>query len=189
MRKWILFSVLMLGLAAYVGAGPAFAGSSGYGTMEHGKMEQGKMEHGKMEGGKNITLKLAPFGGSKTSAKGEVKFVESARGDALYYDLDVKNLKDVTMAHIHEIVNGKPGSILVWLYPYPGAKPYEWDGSFKGALAAGVITGDNLEGPAKGKTIGELYELLETGKAAVAVHTKENPDGELVGISSKTKHM
>ena len=35
----------------------------------------------------------------------------------------------------------------------------------------------------KGKTPKELFEMLEYGKAGVAVHTEQSPGGELWGVA------
>ncbi len=164
MRKVLLFSMLMAGLVAFVGIRLSDAAG--------------------MDKPEKVTLKLAAFGGAKSDARGDVRFTLSKNGDALYYEIDVKGLKDVRMAHIHEFKDGKPGGIIAWLYPAPGSKPYEWPGAFTGTLAAGVLTGDRLEGPAAGKSPKELYEMLESGGAAVAIHTKANPDVELAGVAS-----
>ena len=167
MRKEILFSVLFAGLAAFVALGISQAAGT--------------------EMGQKLSLKLEAYGSAKTTASGEARFELSRNGDGLHYDIDVKELKDVRMAHIHEFKDGKPGGIIAWLYPAPGSKPYEWTGTFSGSLGAGVLTRDRIEGPAAGKTVKDLFEMLEHGGAVVAIHTKANHDGELAGLARSAK--
>jgi hypothetical protein len=98
-------------------------------------------------------------------------------------------LENATMGHIHEMAdNGTPGAILAWIYPTTGESPSLREGKFSGTLAEGEVTAERLAGPLKEKTTKELVAMLESGKAGVAVHTKQNPGGELWGIRNPKEH-
>ena len=77
------------------------------------------------------------------------------------------------------------GAILVWLYPATGESPSLRKGNFTGMLAEGSLTAEKLAGPMKGKTPKDVFELLEYGKAGVAVHTEQNSGGELWGVAKQ----
>jgi len=53
------------------------------------------------------------------------------------------------------------------------------DGDFPEKTSAA----EKPDGPMKGKTPKELFEMLEYGKAGVAVHTEQSPGGELWGVA------
>ncbi len=132
-------------------------------------------------GGTNrFEAKFKPVPGVTTKAKGTTTFEVSKDGEVVHYEIRVADLNDVSMIHIHKIVDGKPGEILAWLYPAT-QPPVTWMGKYKGVLAAGVITKDQLEGSLKGKPVGDLVNEIRKGEVEVAVHTKEHPDGELLG--------
>ncbi len=116
----------------------------------------------------------------KIKATGGVLFDFSNDGKSLHFKLSVKNLADVTAAHIHLAAPGKEGPPVVTLYPFGSSKPVK-AGKFSGILAQGVITAANLEGPLKGKSLSDLLKEIQEGNACVKVHTKQHPDGELRG--------
>lgn len=112
----------------------------------------------------------------KTKAGGEAIFELSKDGKELMYKLNVTNIADVTMAHIHEGSKGKNGSPVVNLFTGPGK-----EGSFTGTLAQGTITEKDLSGPLTGKSLHALIKMIHDGKAYVNVHTNQYPDGEIRG--------
>lgn len=116
----------------------------------------------------------------KSGATGGALFDFSPDGQALHFNLSVKDLADATAAHIHLGAKDKEGPAVATLYPFGGslkAKP----GKFSGILAQGIITAANLEGPLKGKPLSDLLKEIQVGNAYVKVHTKQHPDGELRG--------
>lgn len=130
--------------------------------------------------GEKVSIKLTPVPKVKTSATGSATFALNKDGTALEYTVSLKGIKDVTMGHIHEVGDdGTPAAIITWLYPATGEAPALKEGMFKGTIAKGEITAEKLGGPMKGKTVKDLYEMIENGKAGVAIHTKESPGGEL----------
>ena len=66
-----------------------------------------------------------------------------------------------------------------------GESPSLRKGNFTGTLAEGSLTAEKLAGPMKGKTPKDVFELLEYGKAGVAVHTEQNSGGELWGVAKQ----
>ena len=127
-----------------------------------------------------VAVKLTPFGGAKSAAGGEATF--ALRGDALHYKLHVEKTEDATMAHVHMVGDdGTPSAVLAWLFPSTSPGPGLKEGTFTGTLVEGDIKAGNLSGPMKGRTVKELYEQIEYGKAGVAVHTKKDPKVALWG--------
>lgn len=98
----------------------------------------------------------------------------------LTYRLNVANIENVTMAHIHLGQRGQTGDVVVWLYP-EGPPPQEIAGFFNGTLATGTITDDSLVGPLAGATVEDLLDHIRAGNAYVNVHTTQNGPGEIRG--------
>jgi hypothetical protein len=112
----------------------------------------------------------------KTKAAGEADFKLSKDGKELTYILKVKNIEDVTAAHIHAGKKGEEGAPVVGLFGGP-----KKEGKFSGILAKGTITDKDLVGPLAGKTVGDLDKMIEEGDAYVNVHTTKDPAGEVRG--------
>ena len=114
----------------------------------------------------------------KTMATGKAVFrmVADHGTIALDYELNVKNIRGATAAHIHLGKPGESGPPVVVLFNGPAKK-----GKFSGVLAKGRIAGKDLVGPLEGKTLSDLVGDLEKGNAYINVHTKKHPDGEIRG--------
>ena len=84
-----------------------------------------------------------------TGAQGQATFKLSKDGESLSYKLNVANIENVIMAHIHQGVPGVAGDIVVWLYPStaPGVLAPAGGGRISGRIASGTITADDLVGP------------------------------------------
>jgi hypothetical protein len=97
------------------------------------------------------------------------------------YTLNVTNLTNTTMAHIHVSPDpGGSGAPAVWLFPdtdQAGLLP----GSFTGELSRGSITADDLIGPLAGMTLDDLIQAIQENRAYVNVHTEQFPGGEIRG--------
>ncbi len=170
MKRTLYVTVMLLAIAAFVGGAAEAAGA-----MTHGKgMEK---------------VKLSALPDTKLSDSGEADFTLAKDGMTLRYVLRGRNVEDATMGHIHAVgPGGAPGAIIAWLYPTTGESPSLKAGKTTGILAEGSIDAAKLEGPMKGKTVKELYEMIEQGKAGIAVHTKANPGGELWGFVKPGRH-
>lgn len=113
-------------------------------------------------------------------ATGLAVFQTSADGTRLFYRLEVTNIENMLMAHIHIGPPGQSGPIVVWLYPYrPPARLIP--GAFSGVVATGTITEENLVGPLQGKSLSALLAEIQGGNAYVNVHTSRFPAGEIRG--------
>lgn len=113
-----------------------------------------------------------------TDATGVAKF--QLRDDGLHFRLNVANIEDVTMAHIHLAERGQNGGVVVWLYP-DSPPPELIEGRFQGTLAEGVITADDLVGQLEGEPLSKLMDMIRAGNAYVNVHTEAHPGGEIRG--------
>ncbi len=170
MKRTLYTTFMLVAMVAFVAS---VAGAAG--VMTHGKSVE--------------KVRLSALPGTKVKDTGEADFTLNKDGAAIHYVLRGRNVKDATMGHIHEVgPNGAPGAIIAWLYPTTGEAPSLKAGKTTGVLAEGTIDAAKLEGPMKGKTVKELYEMIEQGKAGIAVHTKKNPGGELWGFVKGEQH-
>jgi hypothetical protein len=111
-----------------------------------------------------------------TKTTGEAGFKLSKDGKELHYWLKIKNIEDVTAAHIHAGKMGVEGPPVAGLYAEP-----KKDGMYSGKLAKGKITDKDLVGPLAGKTVADLVTMIREGEAYVNVHTIKHPGGEVRG--------
>lgn len=170
MKKTLYITLMLVAMAAFVGGTAQAAG-----VMTHGKGIE--------------KVKLSAIPATKAKDSGEADFTLSHDGTTLHYVLRGKDVENATMGHIHEVgPGGAPGAIIAWLYPATGETPSLKAGKTTGVLAEGDIDTGKLGGPMKGKTVKELYEMIEQGKAGIAVHTKANPGGELWGFVKAERH-
>ena len=120
-----------------------------------------------------------------TKAQGQAVFQVMEDGMDLGYKLNVANIDNVTMAHIHLMPASGSGNgpIIAWLYP--AAPPALLiPGTSNGVLASGVISDQNvlIDYNADGvKDLNDLVEAIEAGDTYVNVHTQANPGGEIHG--------
>lgn len=112
----------------------------------------------------------------KTMAKGEAEFKLSHDGKEIHYTLKVKNIENVSAAHIHKGKKGESGAVLAGLFAGP-----KKEGKFRGTLAEGTITEKELTGELAGKPLDALLQLIKSGDTYVNVHTSMYPDGEIRG--------
>ncbi len=122
-----------------------------------------------------------------TQAQGQASFHLSKDGEQLRYKLNVANIENVFMAHIHCGPPTLNGPIAVWLYPDtdPEQGPLG-QGRIDGRIAAGVITDANVR-PLQSSTacpggtsdLKDVLEHIRNGNAYVNVHTIRLPGGEI----------
>lgn len=120
-----------------------------------------------------------------TLAQGQVIFQLRQDGAGMDYQLNIANLENVTMAHIH--LNPASGTgngpIIVWLYP-SAPPPVLIPGTFNGTLAEGTIHDSDVLQDYNGdgaKNLSDLIAAIEAGDTYVNVHTSANPGGEIHG--------
>ena len=115
---------------------------------------------------------------ANSKATGNSTFILSNDGMMLKYEVNVKDMDNVTMAQIQQGKKGENGPVVVTLIQFKAITP---TGLVDGLLAEGNITADKLQGPLKGKQISDMITLMNNNDAYVNVHTKQNPDGEIRG--------
>lgn len=124
----------------------------------------------------------------ETRARGAAKFQLSQDGQSISYRVNVANIENVLMAHIHRGAPGVPGPVVVWLYP--AAPPALLiPGRFQGTLMEGTFTAANLMGPLAGMTIADLWDAIRSGITYVNVHTSANLPGEVRGQIHASGHL
>ncbi|HEY7079645.1 MAG TPA: CHRD domain-containing protein [Nitrososphaeraceae archaeon] len=99
-----------------------------------------------------------------TKATGAAQFQISADGKQIDYDLNVKDLNNFMMAHIHNGKSGENGPPLVML-----------------SMGKGKITSGDLQGPLAGEQLSDLAKLMQDRNTYVNVHTQQNQNGEIRG--------
>ena len=114
----------------------------------------------------------------ETNATGVAHFKLSRAGDEMSFRVNVGNIQDVTMAHIH--LEHSNGPVVAWLYP-EGPPPQLIEGRVSGTLATGTITADDLDGPLAGEGLDALADEIRDGNAWVNVHTAAHGGGEIAG--------
>ena len=92
-------------------------------------------------------------------------------GDTVFFSVDVRQINEVIMAHIHSGAAGVNGPVRVDLFLGPAT------GTVNGLLAEGTFTAANV----RGVTFEELLEQMRSGAAYVNVHTTQFPSGEVRG--------
>ncbi len=155
--------IMKMGLAVLVAT---FLGSSAAGAAE-------QVYTAKLDGASEV-----PKVESKATA--EATFTVSADGQRIEYNLMVRDVNDITMAHIHLAAAGKNGPVVARLYPGAGTSKL-MKGQDNGELAKGEITAASLQGPEKGKPLSVLVKAIQDGGAYVNIHTAEHKAGEIRG--------
>jgi hypothetical protein len=123
----------------------------------------------------------------ETNATGLAEFRATLNEDNVAYSLNVTDIDQVTMAHIHQGKEGENGPVVVTLIRFKTLTP---TGPVNGLLAQGNITSANLEGPFAGKQLSDLLSAMHSMGVYVDVHTTQYPDGEIRGqISNSTSGM
>ena len=126
-----------------------------------------------------------------TPATGMAVFRLSGDGTTMSYELDVRDIRNVMQAHIHETTRADgTGGIVVWLY---GSVPANMGEQPDGRLAAGQFTARQFVGTMAGKSMEQFLAALREGKLYVNVHTNDGaappdtgpgdfPGGEIRGV-------
>ncbi|MEX0952391.1 MAG: CHRD domain-containing protein [Nitriliruptoraceae bacterium] len=115
-----------------------------------------------------------------TDASGSAQYVLSEDGTQISFTVEVENLEDATMAHIHLGAAGENGPPVVWLHTQDQA-PELVAGVTTGTLASGTFAADALVGPLEGGTLEDLVDEMAAGNTYTNVHTQEFGSGEIRG--------
>lgn len=115
-----------------------------------------------------------------TEARGNATFQLDESRQKIIYKLNLQNIEDVYMAHLHIGPSNKQGPIAVWLYPAQDHDNAQRciEGEFDGTLAEGVISQEDLD---EGIEFNDLVKAMRDGNAYVNVHTKNFVPGEIRG--------
>jgi len=107
-----------------------------------------------------------------TKAVGNAVYQLNKEGTELSFRLNVANIDNVVMAHIHVGEKGSNGPIVAFLYgPVPPG-----GGRSNGVLSTGTITAANLVGPLASQPLSALIDVLRSGGAYTNVHTNDGVD-------------
>ena len=138
----------------------------------------------------------------ETDASGRLSVKLSSDGQSLDYTLDVKDILNVTQAHIHMAAKGVNGGIVVWLFPgvkattaIPGG-----GGLVRRLTISGTIRAADLRGALAGQPLSALVAAIREGNTYGNVHTEDGnpatsnsgpgdfPGGEIRGQLNPTGH-
>ena len=116
-----------------------------------------------------------------TNATGVATFQSNV--NTITYQLGVRDLTNITAAHIHRGEDGENGKVVANLYNST-AMPAGQQQS--GLLSQGTISASDLKGPLKGHPLSDLVDIMSNDTAYVNVHTMDFPLGEIRGqVSSE----
>lgn len=147
---------------------------TGISTLTFAQQQQQQKFTAKLMGSEEVPPK------SNTKATGNAEFLPSANGTMIDYSVNITNIDNVTIAHIHAGKTGENGPILVRLFK--SATPYVFrviGGSY--LLAQGNLTSSDLQGLLDSKKISDLVNIMKNGQLYVNVHTDQNTNGEIRG--------
>jgi hypothetical protein len=115
---------------------------------------------------------------TNSKATGNSTLILSSDGTNIKYEINVKDIDNVTTAQIQQGKKGENGPVVITLIRFKALTP---TGPVDGLLAEGNITADELQGPLRGKQISDLTTLIGENNAYVNILTKQNPEGEIRG--------
>ena len=130
----------------------------------------------------NMSARLTkPIATIDSMGQGQAIFMLDKDGTSVIFRLNVANIDNVSMAHIHvSTVAGGDGPPVVWLYPSAPPAMLIPD-RFQGTLAKGTFTAASFIGPLAGMPMSALLMAVNEGRAYVNVHTTAYPGGEIRG--------
>ncbi|WP_173427732.1 CHRD domain-containing protein [Aneurinibacillus tyrosinisolvens] len=113
-----------------------------------------------------------------TNAKGKffARLLEDGR--SLAFTLEIEEIRNAFVGHIHLGRRGVNGPIVVFLF---GPLRHPISVRKGAATVTGTITRENLVGPLQGHSLRTLIRQMRLGNAYVNVHTRQNPNGEMRG--------
>jgi hypothetical protein len=111
-----------------------------------------------------------------TAATGTSFF--DVNGSTVRYRIDVEDIQNVTLAHIHNGGAEVAGPIVVELFNAAGS-PRSF--TTRGVLVDSSFTQADLEAGGGITTLDALIDAMEAGTVYVNVHTTQNPGGEIRG--------
>ncbi|WP_168118640.1 CHRD domain-containing protein [Paenibacillus sp. HB172176] len=114
----------------------------------------------------------------QTFARGTASFSTVGNNNvrALRFSLSIRNINQVTQAHIHLGQPGANGPIVATLFG-----PSKFGISVRRGIVTGTLTRSDLQGPLQGLSLRSLIREINRGNAYVDVHTAQYPNGQIRG--------
>ncbi|WP_195576641.1 CHRD domain-containing protein [Paenibacillus sp. 1001270B_150601_E10] len=112
----------------------------------------------------------------RTAASGNASFTSNRSNTRLAFRLTVRNIAQVTQAHIHLGRRGENGPVVAFLFGQS-----KFGITVRRGVIQGTLTNQDLVGPLQGRTISDLIREIRNGNAYVNVHTIRFPNGEIRG--------
>jgi len=112
---------------------------------------------------------------------GQAVFHLSADGSTVTFRVQIANIENTIMSHIHLAAPGVSGPIVVWLRPGAPPPPPAVPGRFDGVYVTGTFTAADLRGALAGQPLLSLLDAMRAGNTYVNVHTSQFPGGEIRG--------
>lgn len=112
----------------------------------------------------------------ETDARGQAFFKLSRDELSLKFKLELFDIENVVVAHLHLGAKGANGPVVAFLFG-PITNPV----SIECATFTGMITQEDLVGPLAGQTLDALVNEIIAGNIYINVHTVQQPNGEIRG--------
>ena len=111
----------------------------------------------------------------ETHASGQLKLKLNPDGQSIDYVLDIRDITNITQAHIHMAPKGVNGGIVVWLFPsvkstvaLPGG-----GGPVGRLLIEGTFSAVDLRGALAGHPLSDLLDAIRAGNTYGNAHTDD----------------
>ena len=111
-----------------------------------------------------------------TPANGRLSLKLNPDGNSVDYILEVKDISNITQAHIHMAEPGVNGSIIVWLFPSARANAValpNGGGPVAHLVYEGTFSAADFRAPFAGAPLSTLIDAIRNGAAYGNVHTND----------------
>jgi len=147
--------------------GGTMAGHDGSGSVNNDDNGGRRLTVTLLQGAEEVPPRVTP-------ASGQIS-LRLLDDDHIGYTLDVADVTNITMAHIHMAPKGVNGGIVVWLYPsVKGTAPLPGgSGPVGRILVSGTFSSADFRGALAGKTMADFLAAVEAGQTYGNVHTDD----------------
>ena len=147
--------------------GGTMAGHDGSGSVNNDDNGGRRLTVTLLQGAEEVPPRVTP-------ASGQIS-LRLLDDDHIGYTLDVADITNITMAHIHMAPKGVNGGIVVWLYPsVKGTAPLPGgSGPVGRILVSGTFSSADFRGALAGKTMADFLAVVEAGQTYGNVHTDD----------------
>jgi len=147
--------------------GGTMAGLDGSGSVNNDDNGGRRLTVTLLQGAEEVPPRVTP-------ASGQIS-LRLLDDDHIGYTLDVADITNITMAHIHMAPKGVNGGIVVWLYPsVKGTAPLPGgSGPVGRILVSGTFSSADFRGALAGKTMADFLAAVEAGQTYGNVHTDD----------------